>query len=42
MKVGPSSGNSAESTASITALLAGGKPGAAGVLETAGCRKTYR
>jgi hypothetical protein len=38
MKVGANSGNSAESTA----LLAGGKPGAAGVFETADCRKTYR
>jgi catechol 2,3-dioxygenase-like lactoylglutathione lyase family enzyme len=42
MKVGASAGNDAEATASITALLTSGKLGAAGVFETADCRKTYQ
>jgi catechol 2,3-dioxygenase-like lactoylglutathione lyase family enzyme len=42
MKVGANAGNDAEATASITALLTSGKLGAAGVFETADCRKTYQ
>jgi catechol 2,3-dioxygenase-like lactoylglutathione lyase family enzyme len=41
MKIGANMGNDAESAAKIRDLVAGGKLGAAGVFETADCRKTY-
>jgi catechol 2,3-dioxygenase-like lactoylglutathione lyase family enzyme len=41
MKVGANTGNDPEATEQIRALLTGGKLGAAGVFETADCRKTY-
>lgn len=41
MKIGANCGNDAESTAAIRTLLEGGKLGAAGVFETADCRKTH-
>ena len=41
MKVGANCGNDDESTRQIVSLLTGGKLGAAGVFETADCRKTY-
>ena len=41
MKVGSNSGNDDESSTQIVSLLTSGKLGAAGVFETADCRKTY-
>ena len=41
MKVGANTGNDPEATEQIRALLTGDKLGAAGVFETADCRKTY-
>jgi catechol 2,3-dioxygenase-like lactoylglutathione lyase family enzyme len=41
MKVGANTGNDPEATEQIRTLLTGGKLGAAGVFETADCRKTY-
>src|SRR5205807_203033 len=41
MKIGADCGDDAEAAAQLRALLAGGKLGAAGVFETADCRKTH-
>jgi catechol 2,3-dioxygenase-like lactoylglutathione lyase family enzyme len=41
MKVGTNMGSDAEAAASIASLLTNGKFGAAGVFETADCRKTH-
>jgi len=41
MKVGANRGNDAESAAQLRALLESGKLGAAGVFDTADCRKTH-
>ena len=41
MKVGANMGGDSESGAQLAALLTGGKLGAAGVFETADCRKTH-
>ena len=42
MQVGANMGGDAESAAKLAALLTGGKLGAAGVFETADCRKTWQ
>ena len=42
MQVGANMGGDAESAAKLAALLTGGKLAAAGVFETADCRKTWQ
>jgi catechol 2,3-dioxygenase-like lactoylglutathione lyase family enzyme len=41
MKIGANSGNDEKTSAQMRDLLTSGKLGAAGVFETADCRKTY-